>query len=125
MESLKYMRLDERLEARSAITPEPLLGTWVNTNSATQGITKAVLTAKGNEIILQVFATGSPVPFDWGEAGAGPGVGPRNMPVQRGRVELCQDINAGDFRVDAVTDRNVDQAILGAQGHRGFRTQLG
>ena len=71
MESLKYMRLDERLEARSAITPELLLGTWVNTNSATQGITKAVLTAKGNEIILQVFATGSPVPFDWGEAGAG------------------------------------------------------
>src|SRR2546423_4957151 len=38
----------------------------------------------------------------WGEAGAGPGVGPRNMPVQRGRVELRQDVNAGDLRVDAI-----------------------
>jgi hypothetical protein len=27
---------------------------------------------------------------------------------------LRQDVNAVDLRVDAVTDRNVDQAVLGA-----------
>ena len=59
------------------------------------------------------------------EAGTGQGVGARDMPVERGRVELRQDVNAVDLRVDAVTDRNVDQAILGAQGHRRFCAQFG
>src|SRR2546426_12832096 len=48
------------------------------------------------------------------EASACQGVGARNMPIERGGVELRQDVNAVDLRVDAVTDRNVDQTILGA-----------
>src|SRR2546422_9226218 len=58
------------------------------------------------------------------EASACQGVGTRNMPIERGGVELRQDVNAVDLRVDTVADRNVDQAILGAQGHRWFRAQL-
>lgn len=67
METLKCMRLDERMEAHAPIVPEPLLGMWLNTNSATQGIMKAVLTAKSGQFKLQIFAAGKQGTRDWGE----------------------------------------------------------
>src|SRR5262249_46916212 len=59
------------------------------------------------------------------EAGARQGIGACDMPVERGRVELRQDVNTMNLRVDAVTDRNVDKAILCPQGYSRFRAQLG
>lgn len=70
MESLKCMRLDERLEAHAPVAPELLLGAWFNTNSATQGITKAVLAAADGQVKLQIFAAGGPATCDWGEINA-------------------------------------------------------
>ena len=35
-------------------------------------------------------------------------VSARNMPVERGRVKLRQNVNPLDLRVDAVTDGNID-----------------
>ena len=70
METLKCMRLDEHMEAAAPVAPEPLLGTWLNTHSMTQGITKAVLTAEDGQIALQIFAAGVPDGRDWGKTGA-------------------------------------------------------
>jgi hypothetical protein len=70
METLNCMRLDERMEAAAPVAPEPLLGTWLNTNSTTRGIIKAVLTAEDGEIMLQIFAAGVPDVRDWGKTGA-------------------------------------------------------
>jgi len=70
METLKCMRLDERMEANELVAPEPLLGTWLNTNSATQGVTRAVLFAKDGQFKLQIFGAGHPGPCDWGETSA-------------------------------------------------------
>jgi len=65
------MRLDERMEARGPIAPESLLGTWLNTNSATQGITRAVLASKGGQVTLQIFADSNPELTEGEEAVAG------------------------------------------------------
>jgi hypothetical protein len=70
MVALQYMRLDEQVEARGSIVAEPLLGAWLNTNTATRGITKTLLTAKESEIVLRIFAAGSQQTVDWGETPA-------------------------------------------------------
>jgi hypothetical protein len=51
----------------NSIRPEPLLGTWQNTNTATQGISSAVLARKGGQIVVRIIASGDPAPCDWGE----------------------------------------------------------
>ncbi len=70
MGTLQYMRLDEQAEAQGSIVAEPLLGTWLNTNTATRGIPKTVLAAKKHGIVLRVFAAGSQQMVDWGETAA-------------------------------------------------------
>jgi hypothetical protein len=70
MVALQYMRLDEQVEARGSIVAEPLLGAWLNTNTATRGIAKTLLTAKESEIVLRIFAAGSQQTVDWGETPA-------------------------------------------------------
>jgi hypothetical protein len=71
MATLACMRLDERLEAGAAVSAEPLLGSWLNTNTATQGISKAVLTDKGGQVVLEIFAEGNRERPHWGKAVAG------------------------------------------------------
>lgn len=44
------------------------VGTWVNTNSSTRGITRLVVTnAGGNKLNIQVFGKCSPTDCDWGK----------------------------------------------------------
>jgi hypothetical protein len=70
MNSLQYMRADERAEAGGVISPEPLLGTWLNTNHSTQGIARAVLAGRGQNIKLRIYAADDPALRDWGETEA-------------------------------------------------------
>lgn len=70
MESLQCMRLDEQAEAQASIVPDSVLGTWLNTNTATRGIEKAVLATKNGGVILKVFAAGEAKTIEWGEATA-------------------------------------------------------
>ena len=51
-------------------------------------------------------------------------IGGADMPVQRSRVELGQHKNPIDARMDAITDRNVNQAVFAADRHRLFRAKL-
>ena len=69
MNTLQCMRADEQMVAGADIAPGPLVGTWLNTNSATQGITRAILAIKGQQITLRIFAAGDPT-LDWGETDA-------------------------------------------------------
>lgn len=74
MQALKYVRAEDQLGAGSAtvveIDPTPLLGEWVNTNSATRGIEKVVISRAGDGVFVRVFGAWSSSPRDWGEARA-------------------------------------------------------
>lgn len=52
-------------------------------------------------------------------------VGLGEMPVEAGRVELGQAVHFVDVGVDAVGDGDVNQAVVGAQGHSRLRPLLG
>lgn len=47
------------------------------------------------------------------------------MPVEGRGVELREGVDLGHVAVDAVADRDVDQAVVGAQGHGGLGAALG
>ena len=55
---------DDRLD------PAAMLGTWVNTDKATRGITKVVLRARGDKVVMHPYVVGGSLPADWGEAEA-------------------------------------------------------
>ena len=44
-----------------------LLGTWINTNAATTGISKVIVTHDGSELWLRVFGASETESCDWGE----------------------------------------------------------
>ena len=52
-------------------------------------------------------------------------VGLRDVPVQRGGVELREDENPTNVRVQAVADRDVDQPVFAANRNRRLRSVLG
>jgi hypothetical protein len=70
MTSLTCMRSEENTPSTHSIIPEPLLGTWKNTNPATRGIASAILTRQGEQIVVRIVAAGSPDSYDWGKTAA-------------------------------------------------------
>jgi hypothetical protein len=52
-------------------------------------------------------------------------VGLPDMPVERRGVELRQDEDAPDIGVQAIADRDVDEAVLAGDRDRRLRTKLG
>ena len=61
---------DQRGQSGKGITLQPLLGTWLNTNSRTRGITKVVLASSGERLYFRVFGAYEPSTYDWGEVTA-------------------------------------------------------
>jgi hypothetical protein len=49
-----------------AITPNPLVGTWLNCDKATRGLIKLVISASGSTISVHGFGACVPTPCDWG-----------------------------------------------------------
>ncbi len=49
-----------------AITPAPLVGTWVNCDHQTRGMVRLMIAASGPEITVHGFGACSPTPCDWG-----------------------------------------------------------
>src|SRR5690606_10571054 len=47
-----------------------------------------------------------------------------DMAMERRRIELRQDEDPVDLRIDAVADRDIDEAILARERHRWLRTLL-
>ena len=52
-------------------------------------------------------------------------IGLADVPVERRRVELRQDEDPPDVGVQAVADRDVDEAVLARNRHRRLRSELG
>ncbi len=52
-------------------------------------------------------------------------VRPRQVPVERRRVELRQHVDLADAAVDAVAHGHVDEPVGAADGHRRLRALLG
>ncbi len=50
--------------------PDLLPGTWINTNGASRGITRVVLTDRGGELAMRAYGDCDPSPCDWGEVTA-------------------------------------------------------
>ena len=65
-----YPQSQEQAIATGSIHPEPLLGTWLNTNTATRGIASAILSRQSGQITVRIVAAGDPGPGEWGETGA-------------------------------------------------------
>ena len=73
MAGMKYARAEELLDtdgaqyANQALDPTPLLGSWLNTNSASSGMAKVVLGTHEGALTVRVFGADKPAPRDWGE----------------------------------------------------------
>jgi hypothetical protein len=70
MTPVTYPSSQEQTAATGSIHPEPLLGTWLNTNTATRGITSATLSRQNGKIAVCIVAAGDQGPSDWGETEA-------------------------------------------------------
>ena len=68
METLQYVRAKDRLQPDGPIDLAPLVGTWVNTNVASTGIVKVVLSNEEGSLAVQAFGACEPTPCDWGAA---------------------------------------------------------
>ena len=72
MDTVSFVRADERMESSELepleVAPAPLLGSWINTNAATPGIAKVVVTDRAGGVSLRVFSANGPTPRDWGDA---------------------------------------------------------
>jgi len=76
MESVKYMRVQDCPEteagrrAEGEVDLSAFAGAWLNTNHATRGIVKIVLSIRGRDLMVQVFGACDPAPCSWGEVRA-------------------------------------------------------
>jgi hypothetical protein len=70
MPPVTYPGFQEQTIATGPIHPEPLLGTWLNTNTATRGVSRAILSRQSGQIMVRIVAVGDPGLHDWGETEA-------------------------------------------------------
>lgn len=49
-----------------AVSSKPLVGTWVNADSQTGGLSRVTIAAKGKEVTVLVLGACAPNPCDWG-----------------------------------------------------------
>jgi len=58
------------------IDPAPLVGTWVNFDTASRGLARVVVSGDGaggsGNLRVRAFGAGSPAPVDWGEVAGEP-----------------------------------------------------
>lgn len=72
MKATNYAKLQDRPRSGSEsggsepLDVRPLLGTWINTNTATAGIAKAVVAQENGDLHLRVFGAGELELYDWG-----------------------------------------------------------
>lgn len=76
MESVKYVKAEDRIGPSSTTNNEETLhldrlpGIWLNTNTASRGIVKVVVEARGKDLIVRAFGADDAAPLDWGEVEA-------------------------------------------------------
>ena len=79
MESVEHIRAKDRQRAEGPIDLTSMLGTWINTNTASRGIVKVILSSDEGALAVHAFGACDPAPCEWGRASdvvacaAGPG----------------------------------------------------
>ncbi|MEW6209839.1 MAG: hypothetical protein AB1631_15855 [Acidobacteriota bacterium] len=70
MQAQKLSRVNDELRSYatgSQVDSSPLVGAWINTDKATGGIAKLILSKKGDSFFVQAFGACAPSPRDWGK----------------------------------------------------------
>ena len=70
MQASKLSRANDELKTEAlggAIDSWPLVGTWINTDKATGGIVKLILSKEGDSFFVHAFGACAPAPCDWGK----------------------------------------------------------
>lgn len=73
METMRYTRAEDRHTTEyvpvgdGAVDPTPLDGTWLNTDKATRGIAKMILTSRDGVLLVHAYGACAPSLCDWGE----------------------------------------------------------
>src|SRR5215471_1542404 len=74
MSELQFTRTEDLprvvLTGMARVDPTPLVGTWLNTDKATPGIVKLILSARDGALVVRAFGACDPSPCDWGEVDA-------------------------------------------------------
>jgi hypothetical protein len=74
MESVKTSRIADGPGTQvshpggAVIDPRPLVGSWMNTNNGSRGITRVAVSLKESGIVVRAFGACEPSPCDWGES---------------------------------------------------------
>lgn len=68
-----YMKLQDSVQSADSpkgkrTTVEALVGTWINTNKASRGITRLAMSGGPDDLNLRVYGAAEPEEIDWGEA---------------------------------------------------------
>ena len=66
MQTIRFMRADELVDAGTTIDSSPFLGEWHNVNVDTDAIARVHITSRETGIMMQVFGTGIEGVIDWG-----------------------------------------------------------
>lgn len=48
------------------VSPAALVGTWINSDTATRGLVKVVIAASGTNVTVDAFGACTPTPCNWG-----------------------------------------------------------
>jgi len=73
MDTMRYTRTEDRHATEhvpagdGTVDPTPLAGTWLNTDKATRGIAKMILTNRGGVLLVHAYGACAPSLCDWGE----------------------------------------------------------
>jgi len=71
METVKYSKAEDHVEVAMAkslpLHLDALPGVWLNTNKASRGITKVIITIQGHKLFVRVFGADDSASYDWGE----------------------------------------------------------
>lgn len=64
--AIASLALATTLVSPAIAAPADFIGTWVNKDSNTRGVTRLVITSAGNKLNIQVFGQCHPQDCDWG-----------------------------------------------------------
>ena len=74
MPDLQFTRAEDLpkavLTGIAHVDPTPLVGTWLNTDKATPGIAKMIMSIRDGALVVRAFGACEPSPCDWGEVDA-------------------------------------------------------
>ena len=120
---VKHSRANDHCNAESAAVkpaPEPLAGTWFNTDPETGEISKVILSIRDGAVAVRAFGANSTEPIDWGEVPATPYVDRIGLSLVTGFLAYY---DFGFMKTQLAT--NVKYGVLVIQSYNQFSDASG